>query len=214
MKKILIGLILFLLFFGCTETKDLNSTDINNSNDLNNSDFNSTDLNNSDINFDKTPKERMIEKLEENYYDTFVNDAEFLDENYSFFECTTEKIFIGKGVIWPASTWNIETISYNFIDCPKFDSINELREKQLKEAIEERTTEKEFFEGKEIRIEKKEEEIETEQGIYLGKFEYRYYACEGIILEGIYLNYGTGPWNPKKYWFKKLFNDMISQCKT
>lgn len=212
MKKILIGLILFLLLSGCTE----NGTD-KNANDKNILDKNQqTDLNQNtqDINFDIPPKKRMKEKLEENYYEVFGSDSEFPEKEFDFFECKGKNIFIGEGAI-NIVNWNGELIYFSFIECPEFNSIKELREKQLIEAKEKRTIETELFEGKEIRIENKEEDVETEGGkFYPGKYEYRYYNCEGIILEGIYLRYGTGDWDPKKYWFEKLFNDMISQCKT
>ena len=222
-KEILILLILALiLFFGCSE----NGTD-ENVNDKNVPDKNILDTNqqidvNYDINFDKTPKERMMEKLNERQEEIW--DGEFPNTEFELGECTGTNVFFGEGVI-NISGWNQEFDYYNFLECSENVSLEDLAElrkgktEELGGTILDKnvSTKKEVFEGREILVKNIEVEI---TGIdpykkmhYFDVYEYRFYNCEGIILEGVSRIYGNDDWEPRKRHFIEVFNEMTAECK-
>lgn len=166
------------------------------------------------LDLNKNSEERMKEKISENYYQTFGNDSQFPNKKFDFYGCNGTQIFIGEKAISPMVTWNNAIISFNFIKCPPNYYFYKTREADLEMKGQEIEAEKDFFEGREIKVEKIiNEEVTTSSGEkYPAEYEYRFYNCEGIILEGVYLNYGTGRWDQARYNLKKLFNDMISAC--
>jgi len=219
MKKVLILLIFSLFIFGCPENRT-NGNDLNS--DLNNGDTNGFDTN-SHIDFSVPPEERMKEKLMENQEEIWS--GEFPEEDFELGECKGKTIFIGEGIINIGGGWNQEVNYYNFLECSEEFSLEELAELRSEETAglegeildKNVSVEKEFFEGKEILVKRIEVGIvgikPHEKMYYTDRYEYRFYNCEGIILEGISRIFGNDDWEPRKPAFIEVFNEMISVCR-
>ncbi|MFH1448035.1 MAG: hypothetical protein ABIG39_04170 [Candidatus Micrarchaeota archaeon] len=169
-----------------------------------------------------TNRERMKEKLMERQEEIW--DGEFPNEEFELGECKGKNIFLGEGVINIVG-WNQEVDYYNFLECPQGISLEELAELRKEESEElggvildkNVSIEKEIFEEKEILVKRIEVEIvgiePHERMHYTDRYEYRFYNCEGIVLEGISRIFGNDDWEPRKRYFVEVFNEMISVCK-
>ncbi len=210
MKKIVFALIILLI--GCTQSPDLNS-------DKNVNDKNNIDLN-QDINFDKAPEERMMSVLEKVYNDIWDN-PELPEQEFSLGECKGKIKFSGEGIINIGGGWNQEVDYYNFIYCEGI-SLNELSELRKEEETQGNVLDKNVsvketeFNGKKILVKSIKIElngiIPHEQMHYFDAYEFRYFNCEGVILEGISRIYGNDDWQPRKKYFVQTFEEMVSQC--